>query len=236
MELGQRISHVEGELKLLKNEMKEVLMDLREFVLNLQNPFGPGDGELRARAPTPPPSAPRATAPAEPEGRGKAHAAAEPEGRGKARAREEAPGPLDAVDDPGEVVVLREPSNGRSAAGTTTKEARGAGMALAQNPSLDLHTLMALARWAERTVKRVGLDGAEAIVQLYELSGSITPRWRETLVKLLGMAHKGVLSEKGSVKESIAALVQLQSLIQADPQTRQLMFLLGDLEEEDPDG
>ena len=39
MELNQKIRELEAELKLLKNEVKEVLLDIRETVLNHENPF-----------------------------------------------------------------------------------------------------------------------------------------------------------------------------------------------------
>ncbi|MDI6886973.1 MAG: hypothetical protein QMD22_11690, partial [archaeon] len=39
MELIERINRLEGEVKLIKAEIKSVLIDLREFMNNYENPF-----------------------------------------------------------------------------------------------------------------------------------------------------------------------------------------------------
>ena len=52
MELNTRVDHVEEELKLLKNEIKQVLLEVQEHVLSAQNPFV---GQAPVIAPPPPP-------------------------------------------------------------------------------------------------------------------------------------------------------------------------------------
>ena len=39
MELNQKITELEAEVKLLKHEVRETLLDIRESILNHENPF-----------------------------------------------------------------------------------------------------------------------------------------------------------------------------------------------------
>ena len=41
MELTEKLSQLEDEIKVLKNEVQAVLLDLRESCLNFENPFNP---------------------------------------------------------------------------------------------------------------------------------------------------------------------------------------------------
>ena len=47
MDISNRVDHMDEELQLLKNEIKQVLLEIQEHVLNIQNPFsGGGVGSL----------------------------------------------------------------------------------------------------------------------------------------------------------------------------------------------
>ena len=46
MDLAQKVSLLESELGLMKNELKPILIDLRDFLMRQDNPFGrAGDGD-----------------------------------------------------------------------------------------------------------------------------------------------------------------------------------------------
>ena len=40
MDINSKVDHMDEELQLLKNEIKQVLLEVQEHVLNVQNPFG----------------------------------------------------------------------------------------------------------------------------------------------------------------------------------------------------
>lgn len=70
MDLNGRVDQLDEEMKLLKNEIKQVLLQIQEHVLNAQNPFGgvlamAGRGQVPATvaAPTPAPGAAPTPAP-----------------------------------------------------------------------------------------------------------------------------------------------------------------------------
>ena len=42
MDINKRVDHMDEELQLLKNEIKQVLLEIQEHVLNIQNPFSGG--------------------------------------------------------------------------------------------------------------------------------------------------------------------------------------------------
>ena len=66
MELNDKVTQLEDEIKILKNEVQAVLLDLRESYLNNENPFNANAGNnqggqpiiINQPAPTPPPEAP----------------------------------------------------------------------------------------------------------------------------------------------------------------------------------
>lgn len=60
MDANTRIDHMDEELKLIKNEIKQVLLEIQEHVLNVQNPFNAvvlGARAESAAEPAPPPPA-----------------------------------------------------------------------------------------------------------------------------------------------------------------------------------
>lgn len=58
MDINNKVDHMDEELQLLKNEIKQVLLEIQEHVLNVQNPFsggGPGKNDnYAASKPAPP--------------------------------------------------------------------------------------------------------------------------------------------------------------------------------------
>ena len=51
MDLNNRVDSMDEELKLLKNEIKQILLDIQEHVLSVENPFSGAGASAFAAAP-----------------------------------------------------------------------------------------------------------------------------------------------------------------------------------------
>ena len=221
MELNQKISELEAEVKLLKHEVRETLLDIRESILDHENPFTsvgsatPTVVEIR-QGPTPqtevqwePPTAgaerPDERQDEELEREGGLNQDPKPRlesttesrgGRQESETSAKAPGP---VDEGPRLPVPSSPlqTNGR-------RNDFG---------PLDLATIAGLGQWADSGITRIGRKRIEAIVQIYRMTGHLPPGLDEVLIELTRLVDGEEPVAPVTMRECIGALVQLDSLL-----------------------
>ncbi len=206
--MTDKIELLENEVAVLKNEIRQVLLDIRDNLLtNYQNPFshvdlsslaraedapkvqfqhvsvehlaGPGQGAAQQAAPA---------SPAQVEGQGQVAveqaapaSPAQPDGHGQDTARPAQPAPT-----------------GQSAA------AEGG-----ENVYADLAAVAALSRWLGSGVHKVGKQRMEAVVEIYAMLGGLSPSLKDVLCRLLSLDD----GEGLALRDCIAMLIELDSLM-----------------------
>lgn len=186
MELAQRIELLEGELKIVKNEVKEVLAEIRAAILDRQNPFameGPAafspppiqmvraDAEDEDDAPEPegfPAAETRAAGSAAPVSPRPEFAAAPTAQFGEEHFPHAATGPVDGAAHH-QLHVL--PAN-------QERTADGG-----ERPSWSLLTISSLMLWADDAARRIGPRRLEMMLELCEISGYIDAKLKGALLR-----------------------------------------------------
>jgi hypothetical protein len=290
-ELGQRIDKVEGEVKLLNNEVKSVLLDIREHVLTYyQNPFSNIDSlskrrpkrsdesiELMERledledreeerrekeSPAPnqelPSSTPTSpTAPLPQENVGGMGGSMPPGGMVGGQQT-----PLPSYQGPAQrQAPIQEPAGGgagyqeppsdsmlptsnaehydgiRRVAGkpTYSREREGNGYRegtpipeqelLSSTPSpskldqeeqeekIEIATIAGLAKWVRISVRKIGREKVEGVLEIYEMAGHLSPNIKEILLKLIHLSDEDGPGGKVSMNDCVTTLIQLDAIL-----------------------
>jgi len=217
MELNQKIRQLEDEIKLLKGEVKETLVDIREHFLNLQNPFTsfeflPSEEEgvkvreeVELREEKPSARVEEADIDAEEE-------------RQSVNSQEEKPSAR--VEE--EVEAMEKVNNDMSENLTSTEEIPRSpptsplskpNVEEHRNGTMELGTLAGMMQWASKAAGRIGRKKVEAIVEVYQLTGHLSPEQKEVLLKVLNLTEGEKPEGPVSTRECIAVLVQLDALL-----------------------
>lgn len=190
------MKEIEVELKVLKNEIKQALLDIREQLLTQhQNPFYMVDRPAEGR-----PSEVRQIQPAA--------GGEEPREPPKAIAREQKE--RTPATGQAETVLSREQEERTPAEDFPSLDKRESRR---NNSPIDLTTIAGLAQWASNSIRRVGKERVVAIVEVYQKSGLISPSIAEILLKLINLAEEEKLEKKVTMKDCIAVFVQLDSVL-----------------------
>lgn len=216
-----KIQQLEDELKLVKNEIKHVLTDIEEFILDARNPFrtaaaapdGPTIGVVVSSGP------PSATADGGPHGNGGPVTASQQD-----RAHDEQPVEREAVRDgegrPGEgspeepepVASVREGHPDSPADATAGGRPPGEGQAMSNDvraprvesppseaveeaPSrvdqLDLGTIVALGQWVRGATKKIGETRIKTILEICQAAGYLSDQANQVLLGLASLSDEG---------------------------------------------
>ncbi len=221
MELNDRVSQLEDEIKILKNEVQAVLLDLRESYTNLENPFNLAGIAVAAQpiiinnpqpqaaaepvAPAGPlePPEPIDTPPADDEPEAEPVDEAEsfedtgPEPEYQAVAPEET-APEEVIREwrPASETEADASSNGEESSSVTT----------------DLTMISTLANWVGDLARRFGSERAEAILDMSEMVDFIDAELRDILSKFV-FPSAGEFSGKVTTRDYLAALRELDDIL-----------------------
>lgn len=208
MELNSRLAALEHEVNLLKVEIKQVLVDLRDVLLSHENPFSNPRWDEASGESGPPKikkgdAAPPATAVSE-------EAVGQPVSSAPADSR--SPSPLPDVAD-GASAVFSSPqwSDREGVRHPPTVQRRAAGWSVL--------TVASLAKWVDSAIKQVGRDRFEAIIAIYDLAtgGAALPHEaKETLLKLAALSDARDERPPATMKDCIALLAQLDAILGSD--------------------
>ncbi len=214
MELNEKFNELESQIKLLKNEVKETLLDIRETILNYQNPFT--TTEL-----SPPVEVIK-----------REENTVNTELIGQKAPDEDVEKPIEQVEKAG-VFVPEVPVERALEVGGKAKESQSLPKAPSpvsksedssiplrpvqadepRNGTLDLTSIAGLARWADSAINRIGRRRIEAIVEIYRMTGHLSPGLDEVLLQLTQLADAEEPEGRITMRECIVVLVQLESLL-----------------------
>ena len=214
METNEKLAQLESEIKVLKNEIQAVLLDLRDKYLESENPF---NAPAQAAA-SPQIVIDRAPAPSEPPRRTEAPPAPAPvaEEEVPAEAAAEAVAVPEMMEAPVEVKPMPLPE--LAPAPQQPGQHRG-------GPAVDLSlvTIAGLATWADDCVRRLGCQRTETLLDVAEMLGLLSPDLKGIVTKLIlveGDGHTAVLP----ARDYLNALVRITSLLGRDNQQEEALL------------
>ena len=233
METSEKITQLENEIKVLKNEIQAILLDIRENVLSSENPFSPRPAVTnqtvnieRPAAETKPENKPAPPPPAQPE---KKVLPAPPVQENKI---EEPP-----VKEPREIAPLHNAGNGHKKIIETDVEDPKPVEVLDNDPPRfetgdnsvkkqpDLVAYAGLASWVEESTRRLGRDRTQTILDISEAAGSIPPEVKAILRKLTTV-KPGEDSLKPTARDYLESLVKIAALSANDKDNNAALLLI----------
>jgi hypothetical protein len=232
---NDKISKLENEIKVLKNEVQAVLLDLRESYLNMENPFSAAANpaatqqiviterastrEPRTEAqlkdnPKPEVTEPRKTLPEE----NRKPEIVEPV--------EETP--LDSI--PNNEFKIRAARQGAEVAPVLSSipESRpfGPEPSIRKNNKLDLVTMAGLTGWVENSVKKIGRERTEAVLDISGAMGYVSGDIKPLLLKLISLSPQSSGEIAIGTRDYIDSLIKLNSLLGNDNREESALLLL----------
>jgi hypothetical protein len=188
MNSEQRIEALEDTVKVLKNEINTVLLDIREHYLDIENPFN----QCHQFVPEPTDSTDVSE--------GTVEESIEPLGDDSLQKEEESSEPETFQDISGPELEITE----NHKPGFMKK--------------MDWVTVVGLTQWAERATLNLGKAKAEAMVEVYYATGCLSDSFRELLIKLIRICEADVYKGHVTSKDYLSILVQLENILNGDGQ------------------
>ncbi len=208
MDLNNKVTQLEDEIKVLKKEVQSVLLDLRENMLNRENPFAPqaqqAQSNVSVSVQSPPPAEEK-------------------------KLQEEKPKEITPVKDevqlpaaiteafrPEEVKTPDQPQVNDDmvlawkTTGTSEKNGLLNGITSSAPENINknaLETVTSLVGWAETSMARLGFERTQAILDISEMMGHLSPEMKNIMVKFMRPGIEPV--EKVSFKDYMASLMEL---------------------------
>jgi hypothetical protein len=207
--MEQRVNSLEEELKVLKSQIKAVLLDIKDYMsTGTAQPY------------TPVPSGGHTEVGPVPAASGGYH---------EQEVHVESPrGEVDHVapHKAGTGVIgtaLSQGNGDRVGASSRSAEKQSAGQAdgSAQNGSrddqvLDLLTVSVLAQWLARAMPAVGREQLGKLVEIYDITGNMQPRLKDTMLLLADLCAGDNPEVGPATAEAVPAAVSVQLLIELD--------------------
>ena len=234
--MAERIAHLERDIKVLKSEVQAVLVDLRDKYLSADNPLNapsaPATSQQVIVLQSPAANEAKSdtglhSGSVEKGGRDKI---GEPTGESEAR-KETHP---DTVKKEGRDKV--EEPTGVSEAGREAHPETARGEVIqAQLPEevpgnirpkrdhiadrdINVISIGGLVNWAEESIKKLGYQKTEAILDVAEMMGLLSPQLKQIMTKLINIDSDGN-SQSVSARVFLDSLVKITTLLGKDNQT-----------------
>jgi hypothetical protein len=260
---NDKITKLENEIKVLKNEVQAVLLDLRESYLNRENPFNSSANPattqsivITERAPareTQTENSSRANENSEPFKTEKPQFSenkkpkdygsekklwakhSEQESLNSEQSEEEntnlekddkAEQTFNPEHEPG--IFNREKMGRRPdlPARLDAQPLNTAGITARKYVKLDLVTMAGLTGWVEQSVKKIGRERTEAVLEISEAMGCVSPDLKSILVKLITLAKQTPCEEIAGTRDYMNSLIKLNSLLGDDNREEKALLLL----------
>jgi hypothetical protein len=221
---NDKISKLESEIKVLKNEVQAVLLDLRESYLNVQNPFNsnPNPSAVQPIVITQQTAAPEEKS--EPMSRDFQR----PEALKAEKSPSSMPMPETITQSATEHLKTEtsrhfEP---RTHLELERQPARSSEIEVKKSPRLDLAVVAALMGWVDEATKKLGKERTEAILDISEAMGYVPDDLKPILVKLIALAPKSTADSPLRTRDYINSLIKINSLLGKDNREETALLLL----------
>ena len=215
MELIERVNGLEGELKLVKTEIKKVLIDLRELMNNYENPFVNIENLKGAvREPKKEVREERNTRikeelPDEEE----EEEEEEPVYKAELESEEEEDEEEDEEEESEVNKVSSVRVRGRES-GKKKKLAKLEKITGSGTGKIDIFTLTQLMKWADNSLATIGKEKLNEIIDLYELTGRLPKEIKDVIFKIEELSTvNSVDKEQIEMKDCILAIFQLDRIV-----------------------
>ena len=220
MKVEQRIAALEEELKVVKNEIKSVLLDIREYYMSTQNPFTGfktinvkdiGDEGVTLDRPKSDRPKKEEAISSLPESE-ISPSGYEPTTKSQRREREAEP----MAEQPNESIRPNESLRRRHRADYSS-----------DNGNVDLIVIAGLTQWADQAAAILGKDRAEALVEIAHALRRFPDEVKNVLVKLIRLSpHQSTNGKIISTKDYLAVLAQLSNLLASGHSEDALLSIL----------
>jgi len=219
----EKVAQLENEIKVLKNEVQAVLLDLRDKYLEAENPFSEPAappvatqqiviGRESAPMPPPPPPSPPSREPAAHDDIAQDDIAEDVENEAESQIHEE--------KSEASVPARREARRARpgvmKAPGPVPEYASAA-------PAFSLVTVSALARWADKSVKKLGRPRTETILDVSEMTGHLSPELKGVLTRLIAI-EPAASGDALATRDYFESLLEITSLLGRDNEDQRALL------------
>lgn len=212
MEINQKLTALEDEVKVLKSEVKAILKEIRTTLLASDNPFAPDRGGAVFRPVERPPSPSALEEEFESEGAEPMDEIGGAEPMGPVEAPSPPP-PSEPAPIPLQQAAAPEPGFRQTGPASTGPPPNGEWA-----PRWSLMTIAGLAAWAEEATVALGAQRLHIILDLAEFAGLVPEEVKEALLKLtkLGKSKAGEGDGATSINESLVVLRQLEAILHGE--------------------
>ncbi len=230
-----KITKLENEVKVLKNEVQAVLLDLREISLNMENPFGSGVDPttvqpitIAEQAPARQPRPERSSGKIQNPETGKTEKGPPAESQKPEELTPEEVAQVDSVPmakpepeciGPERVVPISHPE-------PEAQPIESPELAVRKNPKLDLVTVAGLISWVEDSYKKLGRERTEAVLDISEAMEYIPGNLRPILTKLIALASQSSSENPTRIRDYIDSLVKLNGLLSNENREEMTLLLV----------
>ena len=191
----QRIDTLEEEFKVLKNQIKAVLLDIKEYLAT---------GNGHEYVPHHEDSKPKVASPE--------CNKTEPVQNSMSEGTQSS-SPQSVVENT--VAEQTQPSRdimtGQSAKADSLTVRNGS-----ERRVIDLLTVSVVAQWLSRAISTMGKNQLVKLVEIYDATGNLDPRLKDTMLLLTDLCGKSNQAEDAQVTDYVPAAVSIQLLIELD--------------------
>jgi len=231
---NDKVSRLENEIKVLKNEVQAVLLDLRESYLNMENPFHTASGPaaiqpivIQERAPA---SEPRQGSPKDrsrmEESETESLAPEEKPDRGALEAGENSRSECISFMGPEAPVTPQEVKTTSGGHSGPIAQAAPPAPGMENNSKLDLATVAGLTAWVEDSCQKIGRERSEAILDISTAMGYLTEEIRPILVKLIALSPRFASETPVGTRGYLDSLMRLNGLLSKENRDESAFLLL----------
>lgn len=209
MELDKRVDEIETELKVVKGEIKELLVDIRDLINRNENPFYNGQRhgvsrlEIKENG-----TETENQRSADEENKDSKLSAEIPEtGLENDKNKESAQEPVKTIS-PDKVPKENMPQQK-----TPTKEMQAIEPEISAR-RIDTFTLVELMRWVDYAVMTVGHSNLEVLLDLYSLTGPLSEETKYVIKNIANLSvEEPACEDRVSMKDNIIVLSQLSAIL-----------------------
>ena len=226
MDIKDKVTQLEDEIKVLKNEVQAVLLDIRESYLNRENPFNPNASVpvIHQVTATVTGQEEEPSTDMQPENGLEQSYESKLEGDDSEFNNDE-PEPEDNRElTASEEIAHKEVKGVWRSEKEPLAQSKAKRNKNASGEKIDLTTIAALTQWVGDSVKKLGRERTEAILDISEMVGHVPPELKKILVRFINRTPDETEGNP-TTRDYITTLIQLESLLGMNSKSDELALL-----------